>query len=397
VPPRKKTTPTDDLLAQFNKLLGGKVLQKASDQRYKVSYMPTGLLPFDMALKGGIPRGRFVTFTGAYSTMKSYLGLCAIAAAQQRGEVAALIDTEHAFDPDWAQQLGVDLERLIIWPPLSTPDEDMEDVTGEEALDAAEVLIRHRVSLLVFDSVAASLPQQEQGKRLAKESVQPGRLAALMSLAMRKLTAGNSVTGVLWINQLREQIGVTFGNPEKATGGRALPYYSSMILNSRAAGYITQEHKQYQGEKWTTTKQRIGQTFALQLQKSKLSTPWQDIFFNFNFLTASVDMPTFLFSQGVTMGLIEKGGNSWQYAGLKVMGREKFLARIGQEPEVMAALEGEIRTAHGLIIPGHLAPGRTKAAVSNAASSRKLARKPIQVPAAGASSSTVRRMKKSSK
>jgi recombination protein RecA len=383
----------DELIKTMNAALGGNVLQKGSDKRYAVEYMSTGLLPFDIALNGGIPRGRFVMFTGAYSTMKSYMGLCAIADAQRRGEVAALIDTEHAFDPDWAAVLGVDTTRLILWPPLT----DTEAHTGEEALDAAEVLIRNNVNLIVFDSVAAALPQQEQGKRLSKESVQPGRLAALMSLAMRKLTAPNQMTGVLWINQLREQIGVTFGNPEKATGGRALGYYSSMILNARQAGFITETAKVYDGDQNRTTKRKVGQTFALQLQKSKLSTPWTDLFFDYSMVHGGVDMPKFLFAQGVELGIIQKQGNGWVYDGKRYAGKEKILTAITTVQEVAVLLEDEIRAAHGLPRLGPLGLDSKKASGSSGKSSSGVGQKRTLVRAAGTSRSTGPLRRKSSK
>lgn len=379
----------EQLRQQINKMMGGNVLQSGSDERYKVTYMPTGLLPFDIALNGGVPRGRFVTVTGAYSTLKSYLGLKAIATTQQAGGIAALIDTEHAFDPEWAESLGVDTKELIVWPPLDSE----EDVTGEEALDMAEVLIRNKVDLIVFDSVAASLPQAEQNKRLSKESVQPGRLAALLSLAMRKLTASNQKTGVMWINQLREQIGVTFGNPEKATGGRALPYYSSIILNIRTAGWLTEPAKVFDGNEYKTTKLKVGQQFVAQVQKSKLSTPWTDIHFDYDMRTGSLDIARFLFAQGVQMGEITKTGNTWQHGSLKAVGKGKFMEALKTDPEALSNLEASVRVQHGLpVLPGQpSARVRTKAVASKRLSSGRKALS--RTPAAGrvASASTGRR------
>jgi len=385
----------EQLRAEINKAMGGNVLQMGNDKRYAVEYMPTGVLPFDILLNGGIPRGRFVTVTGAYSTLKSYLGLMSIAETQRRGGTCALIDTEHAFDPSWATQLGVDTKNLIIWPPLD--DDSKQDVTGEEAFDMAEVLVRSKVDLITFDSVAASLPQQEQNKRLSKESVQPGRLAALMSLAMRKLTAPNQKTGILFINQLREQIGVMFGNPEKATGGRALPYYSSIIVNIRTAGWITEASKVFDGDTNHSTKRKIGQLFVGQVQKSKLNTPWTDLYFAYDMRKSQIDMPKFLFAQGVEIGEIERSGNKWSCLGVTAPSKEKFLDLLVSEPDLQEALEEAVRKHHGIPILGNPVTGRKKAVASKASSSSSGARKRTQVRGRAASSSTAAPRKKLSR
>jgi recombination protein RecA len=386
-------TRADTLRQQINKMMGGNVLQMGSDKRYEVDYMSTGLLPIDILLNGGIPRGRFVTVTGAYSTLKSYIGLRTLAEVQRNGGLCALIDTEHAYDPSWARSLGVNTKELIVWPPL----DDDEDVTGEEAFDITEVLIRNKLDLIVFDSVAASLPQQEQNKRLSKESVQPGRLAALLSLAMRKLTAQNSKTGMLYINQLREQIGVTFGNPEKATGGRALPYYSSIILNIRAAGYITESAKVYDGDQYNTTKRKVGQRFVGQVQKSKLSTPWTDLYFNYDMRTSAIDLTTFLFAQGVEIGEITKKGNTWSLGGVKAVGKDAFMKKLSASPEELSSLEQAVRAWHGLPLLGPSAHGKKKAVVSKVSSSSSAAPKRTLGRGRAASASTARRSLKSSK
>lgn len=386
----------DQLRREINKQMGGEVLQLGNDPRYNVTYMSTGLLPIDILLNGGIPRGRFVTLTGAYSTLKSYIGLQALASVQRMGGVAALIDTEHAYDPEWAKALGVDTGNLVIWPPL----DDQQEVTGEEALDMAEVLVRSKVDLIVFDSVAASLPQAEQNKRLSKESAQPGRLADLMSKAMRKLTAPNQKTGVLWINQLREQIGVMFGNPEKATGGRALPYFSSIIVNIRAAGFLTEDTKIFTGEKNVTSKRKVGQSFVGQVQKSKLSAPWTDLHFDYSFVRSEIDMIRFLFAQGAIAGVIEKKGNVWSTSrGVTGASKDKFLMALAADPEEMEALENEVRAYHGLpLLPGKPSvPARTKAGTSNARSSRSGARSLIRDQGPAASVSTAGRKRKLSK
>jgi recombination protein RecA len=375
----------DQLRREINKAMGGDVLQLGNSSQYKVSYMPTGLLPIDILLNGGIPRGRFVTFTGGYSTLKSYIGLHALASVQRQGGVVALIDTEHAFDPDWAESLGVNTKELIVWPPL----DDTNPVTGEEALDMAEVLTINGVDLIVFDSVAAALPQDEQKKRLSGESSQPGRLAALMSKACRKLTAVNRKTGFIWINQLREQIGVTFGNPEKATGGRALPYYSSIIVNIRAAGFITEAVKLFTGDGYTNSKRKIGQSFVAQVQKSKLATPWTDVHFDYSMVRSEIDMVKFLFAQGVEAGVIHKKGNSWSTSrGATGASKDKFLMALSNDSAEIAALEEEIRMYHGLPLLGKSVRGRNGGEGSNRKSSNSVAPKRTLARARAASVST---------
>lgn len=216
-------TSATDLMNAVNKALGTDVVRMGSHPDYVVEYRPTGLLPFDILLQGGMPRGRMVEVFGDYSTLKTYLGLYAIASTQQAGGTAALIDTEHAFEPEWAASCGVDVQNLIM-PPTET---------GEEAMDAAEALIRGNIDLIVVDSVAATLPQAEQQKRLHKESIQPARQAHLMSAALRRLTAANKHTSMLWINQTRLNIGITFGSPEAIPGGKALPYYACLAPGSK--------------------------------------------------------------------------------------------------------------------------------------------------------------------
>lgn len=380
-----------DLAKHINQLLGAEAVRLGSDKTYKVQYMSTGLLPIDIPLSGGMPRGRFIQLTGAYSTLKSYIGLCSIAEVQRRGGVAALIDTEHAFDPDWAEELGVNVDKLILWP---NPD-DQNDHTGEEAIDVAEIMIRNRVDLIVFDSVAATLPQAEQTKRLSRENIQPARLAALMSAACRRLTAPNSVTAVLWINQLREQVGVTFGNPEKATGGRALGYYSSAILNIRTAGNITQDTKVFTGDKNATTKRRIGQTFQVVLEKSKLSTPWQSVFFDFDLRTGRIDIVKFLFAQGVEAGFIANKGRTWEFGALRETGKDKFLQRLAKNETLLMELDEAVRKHHGLPSrAGSVVAVKKKAAASSKSSSANAASKRTQAAARAASSTTGRATKK---
>lgn len=321
-----------DLMAQINTAMKAPVLKMANDDNLKVTYLPTGVLPIDALTGGGIPRGRFVTITGDWSTLKSYVGLRAIATTQAGGGVCALIDTEHAFDPQWATDLGVDVDALILQHPES----------GELAIDTAEALVRAGVDLIVFDSVAAALPEAERSKRLFDEQVQPARIAQLMSVAMRKLTAANTNTSIIWINQLRMQIGVTFGNPEIATGGKALPYYSSMIINIRKTGKVTRGVKTWDGTEWKDTKETYAQKFRAYMEKSKLSAPHREVHFVWDYEQNSVDEAGYLIAVGLENGIITREGKAgWKFGKVKVQGREKFHQRVAKDRE----LQAEIRQA----------------------------------------------------
>ena len=348
----------NELIASVNKAMGRDVLRKGSNESFKAKFIPTGLLPVDVLLQGGLPRGRFSVVVGDYSTLKSYIGLCAIAQCQKAGGIAALIDTEKAFDPDWAEELGVNVEDLVMFPPKDAkPDEYFP---GELAIDAAEAMTRGGVDLIVFDSIAATLPQQEQNKRLWDENIQPARLAALMSAAGRRLTAANSKTAYLWINQFRTNVGMTFGDPNVMTGGKAMPYYASFIIVAKKVGKVTRDVKVHDGEKWKTTKEQITQKFQLTLTKSKLSKPFRDAFFDWDLTVGSVDLPQYLISQGLETGDVTIVGKSrWETFGLSVNGKDKFKAAVAADPVVMQKLENSIRTKSNLPI---LTPVRPKGA-----------------------------------
>lgn len=327
-----------ELADLVNGALGKGTVSFASTKDLKVTYSSTGLLPFDILLQGGMPRGRYVEVIGDYSTMKSYLGLNAIAQVQKKGGTAAIIDTEHAFDPDWAESIGVDLKSLIVERPE----------TGELALDIMEALVRAGVDIIVVDSIAATLPADEQQKRLHGEKVQPGRLAALMSQGLRKITAANSHTTILWINQTRLKIGITFGSPQSVPGGKAMPYYASYRVEVKKVGKETRNVKQYDGEKWVNGKEQTGQKFLATVLKSKLSRPFRDVYFTWNLDTNQIDMPSFLIAQGMENGYIDQRGNTWQYDNLKAVGREKFKTALSESPEALVALENDVRAANDL-------------------------------------------------
>lgn len=327
-----------DLMAQVNATLGKNVLTLASADDYKVEYVPSGLLPVDILLQGGIPRGRFIEIYGDYSTLKSYVGYSFVKQFQDRGMTAAVIDFEHSFEESWARSIGIDVDSLIIIRPE----------TGEQAMDALETLIRGEVDFVLYDSVAATQPQTELKKRLENETVQPARLAQLMSLALRRITAANKKTSVMFINQTRLNIGVVFGSNEAVPGGKALPFYASYRVSMRRVGKVTRDFKSYNGEKWETGKEQIGQKYKAEVTKSKLSKPFRDIWFVWNLNNGQIDIPTFVFAQGVENGLINQKGNTWTYKDLKAVGREKFITALSSDAEALHDLENDVRRLHGI-------------------------------------------------
>lgn len=389
-----------EVMQSVNAAMRANVLTLANDPHYDINRTSSGLLPADILWDGGLAAGRFFVLVGDFSTLKSYIGLCCIAQVQKAGGTAALIDTEHAFDRKWATAIGVDVDSLIMVPRPHLQ-------SGEQAIDYAEQLIRQGVDLIVFDSVAAALPQSERNKRLHDENVQPARLAQLMSLAMRKLTAANDHTAVLWINQLRINLGITFGSPDVATGGRALPYYASTIMEIKKLGKVTRNIKTHDGDKEVDAKELVAQKYKATITKSKLSRPWRDILFDWSLETNSIDLTKFLVAQGLEHGLVIKKGNSWNVKGStkKTVGREKFMAYLDGHPTELVALENAVRDVHGLphiaapSVPqtagplpeprGSHGPAKRKAAVRKVAAPRKTATKRTQGPAQGRSKATL--------
>lgn len=337
-----------------NGALGKDTISLATDKQYKVEYTTTGLLPMDILMGGGMPRGRFVEIIGDYSTLKSYVGLNITREIQKAGGVAAIIDTEHAFDPDWAEQMGVDMNNLIVERPEN----------GELAIDIMEALIRGGIDHITVDSIAATLPQAEQTKRLHKESIQPARLAALMSAGLRRVTAANTHTSILWINQTRTNLGITFGSNITTTGGKAMAYYASQRIDMKKVGKETRDIQYHDGEKWIKGKEQTGQKYKAEILKSKLNRPFRDVWFTWSLDSNQIDMVTFLLSQGLETGAVTLTGNTWAFGTHKAVGREKFKALLASDPVAMAELENLIRDHYKLptiSVPAD-APARSSAA-----------------------------------
>lgn len=342
-----------EIMAEINKALGAGTVMLGSDKTLEVDFISTGIFPIDHLLGGGIPKGRFTELFGAYSTLKSYIGLSTIAQAQKAGGVCAIIDTEHAYDPEWAAGLGVDTEALIYQAPE----------TGEEAIDVAEVLIREGIDLIVWDSIAATVPQAESVKRMSKENVQPARLAALMSTGLRKLTAANKHTAVLFINQTRVNVGVMFGDPEVVAGGKALPYYASYRVALRKAGKVkdTRDGFDEEGHK-VKTNLVTGIKIRATLEKSKLSAPSRESLFTFDLSAGRIDELGYLIANGLSEGIIKHEGRSWWVEeDEKTVGIEKFRGWL----ETNTAVQETIKEA---LLPSR---GKPEAVKSKGVSRRK--------------------------
>lgn len=325
---------------EINKALGRDVLSLGSDPGHEVGVLPTGVVPIDVLLAGGLPRGRWTEIHGDSSTLKSYIALKAIATTQAHGGTCALFDTERAYDPEWAVHLGVDPGDLIV-----VPAPGKENVTGEHAADALiAVLYNTDVDLVVWDSVAATLVQEEHGKALADEKQRPARLAAFMSLFTRKVNAVLGDTAMLCLNQTRINVGQVFGDPTTTPGGRALEFYASHRIQLRRTKLIQREHKVLDavGDQ-ISAKKAYAIGVRATLVKSKLTKPHGTVHFAFSLEDGTVDDASFLLSQGVEHGVVTRKGSRWTLKGvgpreLSVVGKQSFVSALRQDPETMEAM-----------------------------------------------------------
>ena len=293
-----------------------------------IPVISTGSISLDWALGvGGFPRGRVIEIFGPESSGKTTLALQTIAQAQKLGGVAAFVDAEHALDAKYAQKLGVDLENLLV----SQPD------NGEQALEITEVLIRSNgVDVVVVDSVAALVPRAEIEGEMG--DAQMGLQARLMSQALRKLTGvvAKSKTSLIFINQLREKIGVMFGNPETTTGGRALKFYSSVRVDIRRIGAIKD------GDQVTGGRTRV------KVVKNKVAPPFREAEFDVMY-GEGISREGDLLDQGVEHNIVEKSGTWFSYKGERLgQGRENSKNFLKQNPATAAAIETALRLAMGL-------------------------------------------------
>lgn len=311
-------------VGQIEKQFGkGSVMKLGEYTTMNVEAIPTGALSLDVALGiGGIPRGRIVEVFGPESSGKTTLTLHMIAEAQKMGGEAAFIDAEHALDPVYAKHLGVDIDNLIV----SQPD------TGEQALEIAEALVRSgALDIIVVDSVAALVPKAEIDGDMGDSHI--GLQARLMSQALRKLAGAinKSKCVIVFINQLREKVGVMFGNPETTPGGRALKFYSSVRLDIRKIENLKQD-----GEV-------IGNRARVKIVKNKVAPPFREAEFDIIY-GKGISKEGNLVDLAVSLDIIEKSGSWFSYNGSKIgQGRENVKKYLMENPEIMTEVENKIR------------------------------------------------------
>jgi recombination protein RecA len=311
---------------KLEKTYGKGSIMRLGDQAVEnVEAIPTGSVALDMALGvGGLPRGRVVEIYGPESSGKTTLAIHAIAEVQKQGGIAAFIDAEHAFDQFYAANLGVDTENLLI----SQPD------NGEQALEITENLIRSgAIDLIVIDSVAALTPKAEIEGEMGDSKM--GLQARLMSQALRKLTGTINRTGCtcIFINQLREKIGVMFGNPETTTGGNALKFYSSVRIDIRRSSQIKQGDEV------------IGNRVKVKIVKNKVAPPFRKAEFDIMY-GSGISRSGEVIDMGVDLGVIKKSGSWFSYGETKLgQGRDAVKQLVEDNPELMEELEVKIREA----------------------------------------------------
>ena len=321
----------DAALGQIEKQYGKGAVMKLGDSaaNMNVETIPTGSLSLDIALGlGGVPKGRIIEVYGPESSGKTTVALHMVAEVQKRGGIAGFIDAEHALDPAYAKNIGVDIENLYI----SQPD------NGEQALEITETMVRSgAVDIIIVDSVAALVPKAEIDGDMGDSHV--GLQARLMSQALRKLTAAISKSNciVIFINQLREKVGVMFGNPETTTGGRALKFYSSIRLDVRRIEALKQG-----GE-------MVGNRTRIKVVKNKVAPPFREAEFDIMF-GKGISKEGDVLDLAASVGIVQKSGAWFAYGGDKIgQGRENAKAYLREHPEIMDEIEHKVRVAYGLI------------------------------------------------
>ncbi|WP_407051895.1 recombinase RecA [Methyloraptor flagellatus] len=325
-----KTKALDAALAQIERNFGkGSIMRLGQGKVVEVETVPTGSLGLDIALGiGGLPRGRIVEIYGPESSGKTTLALHCVAEAQKKGGVCAFVDAEHALDPIYARKLGVNLDDLLI----SQPD------AGEQALEISDTLVRSgAVDVLVIDSVAALTPKAELEGEMGDSL--PGLQARLMSQALRKLTASisKSRTMVIFINQIRQKIGVMFGNPETTTGGNALKFYASVRLDIRRIGAIKDKDE------------ITGNQTRVKVVKNKLAPPFKEVEFDIMY-GEGISKVGELIDLGVKAGVVEKAGSWFSFESQRIgQGRENAKQFLKDNPDVARRIELSLRQNAGLI------------------------------------------------
>jgi recombination protein RecA len=337
-PKPSKKSPADRMLADSPELRNtvaaiekqfgeGSIMPLGSDQVRRIEGIPTGSLSLDIALGGqGVPRGRVIEIYGPESSGKTTLALHVVAQAQRAGGIAAFIDAEHALDPSWAKKLGVDLETLLVSQPGH----------GEEAMQITEMLVKsNAVDVIVVDSVAALVPKKELDGEMGDSHV--GLQARLMSQALRKLTGAiaKSKTSVIFINQIREKIGVMFGSPETTPGGRALKFYSSCRIDVRRIGQLKE------GE------EVIGQRVRAKVVKNKVAPPFRSAEFDMMH-TDGISYEGDIIDMGLEQKIIARTGAWFRYGELQLgQGKEKSRLFLKENPQLTEEIKQKLLTAGG--------------------------------------------------
>ena len=316
-------------ISQIEKNCGkGSIMRMGTDTKVKVGSIPTGAINLDSAIGiGGIPKGRITEIYGPESSGKTTLCLHVVANAQKAGGVAAYIDAEHALDTEYARKLGVDIEALLI----SQPD------TGEQALEICDILVRSgAVDVVVIDSVAALVPKAEIEGDMGDSHV--GLQARLMSQALRKLTGAiaRSNTSVIFINQLREKIGVMFGNPETTTGGKALKFYASVRLDIRRIGPVKDKEDV------------VGSHVRVKVVKNKVAPPFKQAEFDIMY-AEGISHASLVLDIASEAGIIEKSGAWYSYQGQRIgQGRENAKMFLKDNGPLMAEVEEKVKVVLGI-------------------------------------------------
>ena len=322
----------DTALAQIDKQFGkGSIMRLGSDERAPVEVIPTGSIALDVALGiGGLPKGRIVEIYGPESSGKTTVALHAIANCQKAGGTAVFIDAEHALDPEYAKALGVDIDALLV----SQPD------TGEQALEIADTLIRSgSIDIIVIDSVAALVPRAEIEGEMGDSHV--GLQARLMSQALRKLTGvlNNTKTTAIFINQLREKIGVFFGSPETTAGGKALKFYASVRLDVRRI------------ETLKDGQDAVGNRTRVKVVKNKMASPFKQAEFDIIY-GVGISREGSLLDFGVEQEIVKKSGAWYTYEGEQLgQGKENSRNFLLDNPAVADEIEKKIKTKLGIGVP----------------------------------------------
>lgn len=319
----------DAALSQIERQFGkGSVMRMGAEERVAIEVIPTGSVALDIALGiGGLPRGRVVEIYGPESSGKTTVALHAIASAQKAGGIAAFIDAEHAFDPEYAKALGVDIDALLV----SQPD------TGEQALEIADMLVRSgALTILVIDSVAALTPRAEIEGEMGDSHM--GLQARLMSQALRKMTGAISGTNTtaIFINQLRDKIGVMFGSPETTTGGKALKFYASVRLDIRRI------------ETLKDGTDAVGNRTRVKVVKNKVAPPFKQAEFDIIF-GEGISREGSLIDMGVECEIVKKSGSWYTYDGDQLgQGKENARSFLKDNPEMANEIEEKIKVNKGL-------------------------------------------------